>query len=249
MSRRNTPPTLDVSWDPNPPKKEKATGKYSTTLHIDVGGDWPAGGIPQTVGLTVFTEGHRVDEMSKPVDILNRHGEFPLTGLDIGRDYSIHVDAGSKQKSCLLSMREPEKESSADKELKKALASNKVRADIAETSARIAEANKRNTDATPKHAPVKLTVSDGRLGDDKYKLVIAVRDEHGHGVTHHPLVIKDGQATVTPPRITNGQGIVEYETLTFNDTKPRWIEVIAGVGHDLNWGAQFRKPSNFTKRP
>ncbi|MBI2888931.1 MAG: hypothetical protein HYY10_03340 [Candidatus Liptonbacteria bacterium] len=277
MSRRNTPPTLDVSWEPNPPKLEAATGCYSTTLHVNVGGDWQ-GGFPQTVGLTVFTGGRRVDELSKPVDILNRHGEYPLTGLEVGRDYSIHVDAGSKQKNCLLSVREPEKESKADKKLRKlrgekevaettlalneaqaktstaatlranqlALADRQLRLGIAEAEGKVAKAQHDAKALTPKHTPVKLTVSAGRNGDDKYDITIFVADEHGKGIPHHPLVVRDGETIVTPAPTTDDNGMKWYTTpkpFANNDDSPRWIEVSAGVGKDLNWGQEFYRPT------
>jgi hypothetical protein len=223
MSRKRTPPTLDVSWDPNPPKKEAATGCYSTSLHVNVGGDWQ-GGIPETVALTVRTGGR--DFVVDAIDIHARHGEYPLTGLEAGKDYSIRVDAGAKRADCLLSVREPEKESRDDKKLKK-LRRDK---EIAETEHALHEAKAK---LVPKPARILIDKFgvENTPGEHKDKTILklTVLSEHSTGIPGALLSITDGQTTWRATTGDDGTVLTYAPRFTRADQEQNIVVTVAGT--------------------
>ncbi|MBI2623258.1 MAG: hypothetical protein HYW65_01625 [Candidatus Liptonbacteria bacterium] len=193
--------TFELTWDPDPPKPEPATGNYSTNAHINLD-DW-RGNLPSTVGLTVHHQGTQI--LNKPVDIqvLRRgvgHGQYPLTDLIEGQDYKVEITTGGLTVIKLLCVRKPEKESRDDKRLK----SFRRDKDLADAEFALNEAKAKLEVKPP--TPTKLILQ--KNGDDgKYTLIItALSEREGKtvGVPNVPLDV-DFQGQLIR-EIPNGAG-------------------------------------------
>ncbi|MCR4328029.1 MAG: hypothetical protein NUV53_00745 [Patescibacteria group bacterium] len=214
-----------------------ANGNYATTVVIRLlGGGWP-GGFPDHVDVTLFA-----GETSTPKSIPTNGNtiiDWDVGPLRPGSMYPVRVTAGRLVwNRRIITPAGPTPKTVEEIEAVK----QEALAKAAKSKAEIAEAEKKVAEAKPKHAPAKLAVSAGRKGDNKYVLVIFVCDEHGHGIPHFHGTLRDNGKVKS--FATDEHGRVNYTTEVFTDaTRPHWIEVSAGVGHNLNWGQKLYKPS------
>ncbi len=172
-NRRRYPATIRLSFDG---LVADASGNFSTTLYVNVSGDWP-GGWPSTTDVVIKIPGAPQD-ISLLLDFQSGEANHVLTGLRAGHHIAVHASAtaGAVSKATQALIEIPKPKSVEQMELERV----RFESELAEAQVQL-----RGTEAKlepPKVRPTHLKVEKHEHDTGKYTLTItALSHKDGNG--------------------------------------------------------------------